>query len=204
MLFALDLEGVLVPEIWPVIGQRHGLPELALTTRETGDMASLMATRIRAARQAGLRLIDLQAVAMTIEPEPGAREFLAHLRTLGQVIVISDTFHELAEPIMQRLGGYSLFANRFEIDGEGYLSGFHLRVGGRKERIVAGFMTTGYKVAAMGDSLNDLSILSACDAPVLYRPVPALIEKLPNAPIAHTLAEARVHFEDAARRFGMK
>jgi phosphoserine/homoserine phosphotransferase len=200
MLFAIDLEGVLAPEIWPILGQRFGLPRLSLTTRETPDLEALMATRVQATRAAGLRLVDLQGAAMAIEPDPGARDFLSRLRTLGPVIVISDTFHELAEPLMQRLGGFSLFANRFEIDAEGRLSGVRLRVGGRKERIVSGFKDAGYKVGAMGDSLNDLTILTACDAPVLYRPIPTLIERLPDAPIAQTLDEAYQHFETAHRR----
>ncbi len=199
MLFAIDLEGVLAPEIWPVLGSRFGLPELSLTTRESGDFARLMDTRIRAIRSRGLTLAELQAVAHAIEPDPGARDFLTRLRGLGQVILISDTFHELAEPLVGKLGGHSLFANRFELDPDGTLRGFRLRIRGQKERIVSGFRSAGFKVGALGDSLNDLSILGSCDFPVLYRPVRALLDAFPGAPVAHRLDEALAHFE-AARR----
>lgn len=199
MMFAIDLEGVLAPEIWPLLGQHFGLPELALTTRETGDLEALMATRIAASRAAGLTLADLQRVAAAIEPEHGARAFLERLRELGPVIVISDTFHELAEPLMQRLGGVSLFANRFTLGADGAPSGVRLRVRGQKERLVTGFQSAGFKVGAMGDSLNDLSILTACDAPVLYRPIEALREQLPDAPVARELGEAYECFERAVR-----
>jgi phosphoserine/homoserine phosphotransferase len=133
-----------------------------------------------------------------VEPYLGARDFLARLRQLGQVIIISDTFHELAEPTVQKLGGHSLFANRFTVDQAGQLSGFELRIRGQKERIVSGFKTAGFAVAAMGDSLNDLSILRACDAPVLYRPVAALRTAFPGAPVAQHLDEALAILERAA------
>jgi len=155
--------------------------------------------RFDAPRHAGIRLIQLQAVAHAVDPYLGARDFLARLRQLGQVILISDTFHELAEPLVQKLGGHSLFANRFRVDERGLLSGFELRIRGQKERIVAGLREAGFAVAAVGDSLNDLSILRACDAPVLYRPVPALIEAFPGAPTAHHLDEALTILEAAAR-----
>jgi phosphoserine/homoserine phosphotransferase len=200
MVFAIDLEGVLAPEIWPALGRRFDLPDLALTTRETGDLAALMDRRIAATRAHGLTLADLRAAASAIEPEPGAAAFLAGLRSLGQVLVLSDTFHELAEPLAHRLGGHDLFANRFEVDPDGRLRGYRLRVGGRKERLVAGMREAGFPVAAMGDSLNDLSILRWCDAPVLYRPVAALVAALPAAPVAHDLATAGELLEQAHQR----
>src|SRR2546425_5302836 len=138
MIFALDLEGVLAPEIWPVLGERFSLPELALTTRDLGDFSALMHRRVAATRSKGLRLAELQQVAHAVEPYLGARDFLARLRALGQVIVISDTFHEFSEPLMQRLGGHTLFANRFELDPGGRLSGFKLRIPGPKGRIRCG------------------------------------------------------------------
>src|SRR5690349_15314525 len=159
MIFALDLEGVLAPEIWPILGKRFDLPDLLLTTRDVGDFPALMRKRVDATRARGLTLRELQAVAHAVEPYLGAREFLARLRALGQVVVISDTFHELSEPLLQKLGGHSLFANRFELDSKGALKGFKLRIRGQKERIVSGFKAAGYAVAAVGDSLNDLSLL---------------------------------------------
>ena len=198
MVIAIDMEGVLTPEIWPMLGQAFGLPDLSLTTRDLGDFDELMRRRVDATRQAGLKIAELQRVAHALEPFLGARDLLSRLRGLGQVVLISDTFHELAEPLAQKLGGHSLFANRFQLDGEGHLTGFHLRIRGQKERIVSGFKSAGFPVAAMGDSLNDLSILKSCDFPVLYRPVPALLSAFPGAPVAQTLDEAWAHLEAAA------
>src|SRR5205814_4624375 len=115
-VYAIDLEGVLAPEIWPLLGERFDIPDLHLTTRDLGDFDELMHRRVAATRERGLTLRQLQAVAHSIEPYLGAREFLSRLRAMGQVIIISDTFHELAEPLTQKLGGHSLFANRFEVD----------------------------------------------------------------------------------------
>lgn len=201
MIFAIDLEGVLAPEIWPLIGHRFGVADLALTTRDIGDFEQLMHRRVAATRAAKIRLDDLQETAHAVEPYLGAREFLARLRSLGQVIVISDTFHEFSDPLMQKLGGHNLFANRFEVDEGGLLRGFKLRIRGQKERIVSGFHAAGFQVAAMGDSLNDLSILRACDFPVLYRPVAALRAELPKAAVAEHLDDALALLQEAQQRF---
>ena len=200
MIFALDLEGVLAPEIWPILGARFELPDLMLTTRDVGDFGELMHRRVAATRTRGLTLRDLQAIAHAVEPYLGAREFLARLRGLGQVVVISDTFHEFSEPVAQKLGGHSLFANRFELDENGMLKGFKLRIRGQKERIVSGFKSAGFAVAAVGDSLNDLSLLESCDYPVLFRPVEALRTKFPNAPVAVNLDEALAVLEAAWKK----
>ena len=201
MIFAVDLEGCLAPEIWPILGQRFDLPALSLTTRDVADFSELMQQRVEATRTRGLTLRDLQAVAHTVEPFLGAREFLTRLRAMGQVIIISDTFHEFSEPLVGRLGGHSLFANKFALDGQGQLKGFELRIRGKKERIVSGFHLAGYKVAAMGDSLNDLSLLRSCDFPVLYRPVATLLEEFPAAACAQNLDDALAHMEAAYRQF---
>ena len=190
VIFAIDLEGVLAPEIWPILGVRFELPALGLTTRDVADFGELMRRRVDATRERGLTLRDLQATAHAVEPYLGAREFLTRLRALGQVVIISDTFHEFSEPLAQKLGGHSLFANRFELDPEGRLHGFKLRIRGQKERIVSGFHAAGFPVAAVGDSLNDLSILRSCDYPVLYRPVEALRREFPGAPTAENLDQA--------------
>lgn len=199
MLYAIDLEGVLAPEIWPILGSRFDLPELALTTRDVADFGELMRRRVEATRRRGLRLAELQDVAHAVEPYLGATEFLSRLRSLGQVVIISDTFHELSEPLARKLGGHSLFANRFELDEQRMLRGFKLRIRGQKERIVSGFHAAGFPVAAMGDSLNDLSILRACDFPVLYRPVEALRREFPDAAVATNLDEALALLAEAAR-----
>ena len=200
MIFALDLEGVLAPEIWPVLGAHYGVPEFSLTTRDIGDFDELMRRRVEAAARANLTLADLQRLAHAVEPYLGAREFLARLRMLGNVVIISDTFHEFSEPLAAKLGHASLFANRFELDEDGHISGFKLRIRGQKERIVSGFRSAGYKVAAVGDSLNDLSLLKSCDYPVLYRPVEALAREFPGETPVHNLDDALSRLEDARRR----
>jgi phosphoserine/homoserine phosphotransferase len=200
MIFALDLEGVLAPEIWPALGAHFGVAEFSLTTRDRADFGELMQLRVAAATRAKLKLADLQRVAHTIEPFEGARRFLERLRDLGNAIIISDTFHELADPIVEKLGQPSLFANRFELNGDGRITGFKLRIRGRKERIVSGFRSAGFRVAAVGDSSNDLSILKSCDFPVLYRPSPELLREFPDAAPVHDLNAALARLEDARRR----
>jgi len=200
MVFALDLEGVLAPEIWPIVGAHFQLPDLSLTTREIADFQELMTRRVHATRSKHLTLKQLQSVAHTVDPYLGSREFLSRLRGLGQVLIISDTFHEFSEPLVQKLGGHSLFANRFELDEGGCLAGFKLRIRGQKERIVSGLHAAGFPVAAMGDGLNDVSILKSCEHPVLYRPVDALRAEFPDAPVAHNLDEALVFMQEATAR----
>lgn len=200
MIFALDLEGCLAPEIWPALGAQFGVPEFSLTTRDVADFDELMQKRVAAARRAGVRLADLQEVAHAIVPYLGALEFVARLRAMGNVIIISDTFHEFSDPLAAKLGGVNLFANRFEVDGAGIIDGIKLRIRGRKDRLVTGFKTAGFKVAAMGDSMNDFSLLESCDYPLMYRPVEALRAKFPGAPEAVNLDEALAFFEDARRR----
>jgi len=200
MIFALDLEGVLAPEIWPILGAHFGVPEFSLTTRDTADFEDLMRRRVAGAAQAGLRLADLTSIAHAVEPYLGARDFLARLRSMGNVIIISDTFHEFSEPLAAKLGHASLFANRFELDAGGHITGFKLRIRGQKERIVSGFHSAGYRVAAMGDSLNDLSLLKSCDFPVLYRPVEALAREFKGVQPVHNLDDALALLEDAWRK----
>ena len=200
MIFALDLEGVLAPEIWPVLGSHFDVPEFSLTTRDTADFEDLMRRRVAGATKAGLRLADLTSIAHAVEPYLGAREFLARLRMMGNVIIISDTFHEFSEPLAAKLGHASLFANRFELDAAGHINGFKLRIRGQKERIVSGFKSAGYKVAAMGDSLNDLSLLKSCDHPVLYRPVESLAREFPGVQPVTNLDDALALMQAAYRR----
>lgn len=200
MIFALDLEGCIAPEIWPVLGATYRLPDFALTTRDIGDFDELMQRRVAAARKAGITLADLQKLAHAVEPYLGAREFIARLRAMGNVVIISDTFHEFSDPLAAKLGGVNLFANRFELDEKGIISGFKLRIRGQKERIVSGFKSAGFKVAAMGDSMNDFSLLNSCDLPVLYRPVDALRQAIPHGRVADNLDDALEFFEAAKRR----
>jgi phosphoserine / homoserine phosphotransferase len=190
MIAAIDLEGVLAPEIWPHLGDHFGVEELHLTTRDVGDFEELMGRRVAALSRAGLTLAALQEIAHQVRPYVGSHEFLDRIRRHCQVMIISDTFHEFAEPIMERLGGYNLFANQFEVDAKGMISGWKLRIRGQKARVVQGMKSAGFKVIGMGDSLNDLTLLESADYPILYRPVTALRQQLPEAPVASGLDEA--------------
>jgi phosphoserine / homoserine phosphotransferase len=200
MIFAIDLEGVLAPEIWPLLGTHFGLPDLSLTTRDMADFSELMHVRVNALNAKGITLRDLQSIAHAVEPYLGARDLITRLRRSGNVVIISDTFHEFSDPLAEKLGGVNLFANRFELDAAGQIRGFKLRIRGQKERIVSGFRSAGFCVAAMGDSMNDMSLLRTCDVPVLYRPVELLRTEFPDAPVANDLDTALALFEAARRR----
>ena len=202
MIAAIDLEGVLAPEIWPHLGDHFGVEELHLTTREVGDFEELMRRRVEALNRAGLTLARVQEVAHEVRPYLGAHEFLDRIRRHCQVMIISDTFQEFAEPIIERLGGYNLFANQFEVDAQGRIVGWKLRIRGQKARVVEGMKIAGFKVIGMGDSLNDLTLLQSADYPILYRPVPALLEALPRARTAHGLDEALQIFQEIFRSNG--
>jgi len=204
MIAAIDLEGVLAPEIWPHLGHHFGVEELHLTTRDVGDFEELMQRRVEALNRAGLTLARLQEVAHQVRPYLGSHEFLDRIRHRCQVMIISDTFHEFAEPILEKLGGYNLFANQFEIDPQGRIVGWKLRIRGQKARVVQGMKSAGFKVIGMGDSLNDLTLLESADYPVLYRPVAALRERLPGAPSANGLDEALQIFEKIFRSNGAR
>ena len=199
MIAAIDLEGVLAPEIWPLLGAQFGVADLALTTRDLADFEELMHRRVAALNAAGLRLVDLQQAAHAVEPFLGAREFLDRLRGFAQVLIISDTFHEFSDPLARKLGGCNLFANRFEVDAFGRIVGFKLRIRGKKERIVDGMRSAGFVVAAMGDSLNDATLLAHSDYRVLYRPVAALREQFPEAAVATDLDAALAFFTGVAK-----
>jgi len=202
MIAAIDLEGVLAPEIWPHLGDHFGVGELHLTTREVGDFEELMRRRVEALNRAGLTLARVQEVAHEVRPYLGAHEFLDRIRRYCQVMIISDTFQEFAEPIIERLGGYNLFANQFEVDAQGRIVGWKLRIRGQKARVVEGMKIAGFKVIGMGDSLNDLTLLQSADYPILYRPVPALLQALPQARTAHGLDEALQIFQEIFRSNG--
>jgi len=202
MIAAIDLEGVLAPEIWPHLGDHFGVEELHLTTRDVGDFEELMRRRVDALDRAGLTLARLQEVAHEVRPYLGAHEFLDRIRRTCQVMIISDTFQEFAEPIIERLGGYNLFANQFEVDARGRIVGWKLRIRGQKARVVQGMKSAGFKVIGMGDSLNDLTLLQSADYPILFRPVPALLQALPGAPTVQGLDQALEIFQQIFRSNG--
>jgi phosphoserine/homoserine phosphotransferase len=183
-LVCLDLEGVLVPEIWIEVSRRTGIAALARTTRDEPDYDKLMRARLALLAQAKLRLADLQAVIAGLEPLPGAVDFLEQLRAQFQVIVLSDTFYEFALPLMARLGRPTLFCHRLQLDGEGYLRGYRLRMRDHKRRAVEAFRELSFRVVAAGDSFNDTTMLAAAHAGILFRPPEGVARQFPQFPVA--------------------
>ena len=195
MIFVTDLEGVLIPEIWIDIADKTGIPELRLTTHEVEDFETLMAARIRALAEHHLDLAAIVRIAGDVMPYAGSIEFLSWLRRKGPVLILSDTFTELADDIVTRLGGYPLFANRFETDEQGRIVGYQLRIRGRKDRIVTALRDIGYTLFAVGDGFNDLSMLKTAHHAFLYNPSSALARKLPGKTTVSNYVELKREIE---------
>ena len=200
MIFALDLEGVLAPEIWPILGAHFDSPDLSSPPGTSATSTSSCTGRWPRPGPGSSRSSSSRRSPYTIDPYLGARDFLARLRGMGQVVIISDTFHEFSEPLVQKLGGHSLFANRFELDPDGVLNGFKLRIRGQKERIVSGVQERG--VPGGGDGRQPERPLAAQELR-LSRPLPpgsGAARAVPGASTAVNLDEALVFMQDATRR----
>jgi len=189
-LACLDLEGVLVPEIWINVAERTGIEELRLTTRDVADYDQLMRHRFRVLDEHGLRLGDITDVIATMEPYPGAVEFLDWLRHHHQVIILSDTFAEFAVPLMRQLGYPAIFCHNLVVEGD-RLVDYRLRLPEQKLASVKAFDGLGFATLAMGDSYNDTAMLLGATAGVLYRPPPRVVEEFPALPVAQDYDEAR-------------
>ena len=188
-IVCLDLEGVLVPEIWIGVAERTGIEELRLTTRDISDYDVLMKRRIEILREQGLRIGDIHEVIGSLDPLPGAREFLDRLRASVQVAIISDTFYEFAEPLMRKLNWPSLYCNDLEISEDGQVAGYRLRQPDQKRQAVLAFKALKFEVVAAGDSYNDLSMLEEAQAGVLFRPPEQLVAEYPDFPVTQTHEE---------------
>jgi phosphoserine/homoserine phosphotransferase len=199
-IVCLDLEGVLVPEIWIAFAERTGIAEFRRTTRDEPDYDKLMRWRIALLRQHGLRLADIQAVISAMTPLPGAREFLDALRTRYQVVILSDTFYEFADPLMRQLGRPTLFCHRLEIDADGFVSAYRLRQPDPKRAAVNALKGLNYQVLAAGDSFNDTAMLGAADAGFFIHPPPAIAAQFPQFPVASDYRELAVAIDEAAGR----
>lgn len=178
VLIALDLESVLVPEIWPAVGVRHNIPEFARTTRDTGDYADLMAERIRLCSRHDLRLHDILSVARLLQPLPGAVELLADLRMQAPAVIVSDTFYEMAAPLIAKLDYPLATCHNLIVDEDGRLRGYRLREEDSKRNSVRFFQGLGYWVVAIGDSLNDIGMLETADRGLLLDPCGDIPERL--------------------------
>ena len=188
-IICLDLEGVLVPEIWIGLAERTGIDELRLTTRDISDYDVLMKRRIEILHEHGLLIGDIHDVINSLDPLPGARELLARLRESVQVAILSDTFYQFAEPLMRKLDWPSLYCNDLEIDGQGRITGYRLRQPDQKRQAVLAFKGLNFRVTAAGDSYNDISMLTEAHAGVLFRPPEQLMEEHPHFPVTHSHEE---------------
>ncbi|MBP3871225.1 MAG: bifunctional phosphoserine phosphatase/homoserine phosphotransferase ThrH [Faecalicoccus sp.] len=188
-IVCLDMEGVLVPEIWIAFSEASGIPELRRTTRDEPDYDKLMHYRMDILKEHGLKLKDVQNTIATIDPLPGAKEFLDELRTLTQVIILSDTFTQFASPLMKKLDWPTIFCNTLIIDDEDNIVGYKLRTENTKLTTVKALQSIGYDTIAAGDSFNDLAMIKASKAGFLFKSTPSIIEANPDTPAFETFDE---------------
>lgn len=178
----LDMEGVIYPEIWIAFSEESGIPELRRTTRDEPDYDKLMKWRIALLKERGLKLRDVQNTIAKIHPLPGAKEFLDELRTITQVIILSDTFSQFAQPLMEQLDWPTIFCNELVIDDEGFISDIKMRCEHSKLTTVRGLQAIGYDTIAAGDSYNDLEMIEASKAGFLFRTTEQIRKDYPQYP----------------------
>ena len=188
-IVCLDLEGVLVPEIWIAFAEESGIPELKRTTRDEPDYDKLMNWRIQILKEHGLGLKEIQETIAKIDPMPGAKEFLDELRSITQVIIISDTFTQFASPLMEKLGWPTIFCNSLEVAETGEITGFKMRCEQSKLTTVKALQSIGYDTIASGDSHNDLGMIQASTAGFLYRSTDAIKKEYPELPAYEEYSE---------------
>ena len=199
-LVCLDLEGVLVPEIWIEFAERSGIPELRRTTRDEPNYDTLMKYRLDILAKKGLGLPDIQQVIAAMGPMPGAKDFLDALREDYQVIILSDTFYEFAMPLMRQLGMPTLFCHKLEANDKGILVNYHLRMPNQKKEAVQRFKEINFKVIAAGDSYNDTAMLGEAHAGILFHPPENVIREFPQFPVSMNYAELRAEIDRASAR----
>ena len=188
-IVCLDLEGVLVPEIWIAFAKESGIDELKKTTRDEPDYDKLMRWRIGVLKEHGLGLKQIQDVIAKIDPIPGAREFLDELRSLTQVIIVSDTFSQFAKPLMEKLGWPTIFCNSLEVAQDGEITGFKMRCEQSKLTTVKALQSSGFDTIASGDSYNDLGMIKAGKAGFLFKSTDKIIADNPDIPAYETYEE---------------
>ena len=196
----LDLEGVLIPEIWIAFAERTGIADFRRTTREEPDYDKLMRYRLALLKQHGLKLVDIQAVIGGMAPMEGAKAFLDELRSRFQVIILSDTFYEFAEPMMRQLGRPTLFCHQLVVDGDGFVVDYMLRQPNQKAHAVNALKGLNFQVIAAGDSYNDIGMLGAADAGFFIHPPEAIVAQFPQFPVNRSYAELKASIDGAAKR----
>ena len=188
-IVCLDLEGVLVPEIWIAFAKASGIPELKRTTRDEPDYDKLMNWRLGLLKEHGLGLKEIQETIAKIDPMPGAKEFLDELRSMTQVIIISDTFTQFAAPLMKKLGWPTIFCNSLEVAEDGEITGYRMRVENSKYSTVKALQSIGFETIASGDSHNDLGMIKASKAGFLFKSTEQIKKDNPELPAYETYDE---------------
>ncbi len=194
MIACLDLEGVLVPEIWINVAKKTGIQELQLTTRDIPDYDLLMQKRLKILQQHQIALKDIQKVIASMKPLEGAHEFLDWLKSEFQVIILSDTFYEFAQSLMKPLGYPCLFCHSLEVSPEGKITHYKIRLSDQKKQSVKSLQNLNFKVIAAGDSYNDTGMLAQADAGILFCPPQNVIKEFPQFSITHTYSELQTAF----------
>ena len=188
-IVCLDMEGVLVPEIWIAFAEASGIPELRRTTRDEPDYDKLMTWRLGILKEHGLGLKEIQATIAKIDPLPGAKEFLDELRTLTQVVILSDTFEQFAKPLMAKLNWPTIFCNTLEVAPDGAITGYRMRCPQSKLTTVKALQSMGYETIASGDSFNDLGMIQASKAGFLFKSTQAIRADHPELPAFEEFGE---------------
>jgi len=196
----LDLEGVLIPEIWIDFAERTGIKELRATTRDVPDYDVLMQQRLRILREHKLGLPDIQEVIAGMKPLEGAAEFMDWLRQRFQVIILSDTYYEFAMPLMPQLGNPTLFCHRLETDADGMIVNYHLRQKDPKRQSIKALHSLNYRCIAAGDSYNDTTMLGEADVGILFHAPENVIREFPQFPAVHTYEDLKKEFIKASNR----
>src|SRR5687767_8449303 len=199
VIACLDLEGVLVPEIWVNVALKTGIEELKVTTREMPDYDALMKRRLTILEQHKLTIADIQEVIANMGPLNGARDFIAWLRERCQVVILSDTFYQFASPLMRQLEFPTLFCNQLEIDGNGKILAHHMRMQNQKKHSVAAFKSLNFFTMAAGDAYNDTAMLAEADAGFFFRPPEHLPKEFPQFPVTQTYRELQQRFAEAGK-----
>ena len=202
-LVCLDLEGVLVPEIWVEFSNSTGIEELKLTTRDIADYDLLMSKRLSILGERGLTLSAIQKVIAQLDPLPGAKSFLDGIRMDYQLVILSDTFYEFASPLMKKLGWPTLMCHKLNISSDGAIDGYQLRQADPKRQAVKALKSLNYKVLAAGDSYNDTTMLAEADAGFLFRAPDTVVAEFPQYPVTSDYVELRTFFDKASDRFNI-
>ena len=204
VIVCLDLEGVLIPEVWVEFAHRSGIDSLTRTTRDEPDYDNLMRFRLRTLAAHGMKLADIERVIADMSPLPGAREFLDDLRRTYQVVILSDTFYEFARPLMSQLAWPTLFCHSLIVSADGAVTGYTLRMPDQKRAAVNAFKALNFDVIAAGDSYNDTAMLGAADAGFLIHPPASIIAQFPQFPVMENYGELRAAIDGAAQNIAAR